>query len=407
MRRILHSIVFLITFILPAYAGGPDQGRLPAWKEGVLDIHCISTGCGNCTFFILPDGTTLLVDAGDLKRPDSRASAPRPDTTRTPGEWIVDYIRAVMPAEREPALDYALVTHFHDDHIGCPLNARRMAPEGGYPLSGITEVGTLLPVGTFIDRGKDYPEKMGAFLDFYQRFLDWQCTHGEMTYEQARVGSDSQISLLRQPEAYPDFRIRILFANGEIAHPRKEKVVKSLYKGKEYPGENNLSVGFRLDYGPFSYYTGGDIAGIGHTGRPDPKSMESAVAHLVGPVDVAVLNHHGNRDTQNEDFVAALQPKVWLGLSWGIRHPGEEVIRRISSRYVYPGDRDVYTTYMAPETQAFMGRYLKDYKSMEGHIVVRVYPGGQTFDVFVLHDDTPERSIITCTHYLSDAVSAE
>jgi beta-lactamase superfamily II metal-dependent hydrolase len=400
-RKVSLTLIILISLAFQAYAGGPFPGRLPAWEEGMLDIHCISTGCGNCSYLVLPDGTTMLIDAGDLRRPDSRAPSPKPDSTRSPGEWIVDYIRSFMPEGRTAGLDYALVTHFHDDHMGSAANARELAKEGAYPLSGITEVGTLLPIRTFIDRGKDYPEPVERYLDFYNRFIDWQCNRG-MVYEKARVGSRDQIVLVHEPDSYPNFSIRILFANGEIAHPRKEKVAKSLYKGKDYPGENNLSVGFRLDYGPFSYYTGGDISGIGHTGKPDPKSMESQVARLIGPVDVAVLNHHGNRDTQNEDFVATLRPRVWLGLSWGIRHPGEEVIRRISSRYVYPGDRDIYTTYMAPETQKFMGRYTNDYKSFSGHIVIRVHPRGEDYEIYVLDDASPEKNIITHTCYRSN-----
>ena len=39
---------------------------LPNWSEGYLDIHFINTGRGECCFYILPDGTTLLVDAGEI-----------------------------------------------------------------------------------------------------------------------------------------------------------------------------------------------------------------------------------------------------------------------------------------------------------------------------------------------------
>ena len=53
---------------------------LPAWSEGELDIHFINTGRGECAFYILPDGTTLLVDAGELKKThnpnDSSSDAP-------------------------------------------------------------------------------------------------------------------------------------------------------------------------------------------------------------------------------------------------------------------------------------------------------------------------------------------
>ena len=36
---------------------------LPAWTEGCLDIHQINTGLGESAFYILPDGTTMLIDA--------------------------------------------------------------------------------------------------------------------------------------------------------------------------------------------------------------------------------------------------------------------------------------------------------------------------------------------------------
>lgn len=38
---------------------------LPAWAAGTLDIHQIVTGRGNSAFMMFPDGTTLLLDAGD------------------------------------------------------------------------------------------------------------------------------------------------------------------------------------------------------------------------------------------------------------------------------------------------------------------------------------------------------
>ena len=41
-----------------------SECRWNAGFPGTLDIHHISTGRGNATFFVLPDGTTLLVDAG-------------------------------------------------------------------------------------------------------------------------------------------------------------------------------------------------------------------------------------------------------------------------------------------------------------------------------------------------------
>ena len=56
---------------------------LPKWQEGYLDIHHINSARGECTFYILPDGTTMLVDAGETTldippRPNSSRPAPLP-----------------------------------------------------------------------------------------------------------------------------------------------------------------------------------------------------------------------------------------------------------------------------------------------------------------------------------------
>ena len=37
----------------------------PGWRRGALQVHFIHTGVAESIFFILPDGTTMLVDCGD------------------------------------------------------------------------------------------------------------------------------------------------------------------------------------------------------------------------------------------------------------------------------------------------------------------------------------------------------
>ena len=71
---------------------------LAPWAPGFLDIHHINTGRGNAAFFIFPDGTTMLFDAGDrdpnaIDRYAPLKIAPaRPDDSRSPGAWIAAYI---------------------------------------------------------------------------------------------------------------------------------------------------------------------------------------------------------------------------------------------------------------------------------------------------------------------------
>lgn len=139
------------------------------WKAGYFDIHHINTGRGVATFFVLPDGTTMMVDAGDIDDSLSKKSLPLtvtppyPDNSRTAGQWIVEYIKQVLGAQQKPVIDYALLTHFHGDHFGVVTSTTKIASNGAYKLSGFTEVGDMLPIKMWIDRNypaNDYPTNL-------------------------------------------------------------------------------------------------------------------------------------------------------------------------------------------------------------------------------------------------------
>jgi hypothetical protein len=97
---VLLSLQVVAQEAKPAVTGAP----LPPWTRGMLDIHQLSTGRGNAAFFIFPDGTTMLVDAGAAGDGTKIADTdPRPNATRTAGAWIVRYIeRASIGSPRGP-----------------------------------------------------------------------------------------------------------------------------------------------------------------------------------------------------------------------------------------------------------------------------------------------------------------
>ena len=131
------GILFLAALMSAAMAYGQNPEYLPEWKEGYLDIHTIATGRGDAALIIMPDGTTMMIDAGDnAKAKDTQ----HPDATKKPGEWQAIYINHFLKQLPDKEnLDYAMVTHLHNDHIGTIKDA--LPGTHGYDLSGMTLVG--------------------------------------------------------------------------------------------------------------------------------------------------------------------------------------------------------------------------------------------------------------------------
>ncbi len=153
--------------------------------------------------------------------------------------------------------------------------------------------------------------------------------------------------------------------------------------------ENPLSLALKITYGKFDYFTGGDMTGLQGFGMPIWFDMETPLAKVVGKVEALSLNHHGVRDASNENFLRTLAPQVIVQQSWSSNHPGEEVLHRMISQNTYPGKRDIFATFVHEETVVTYGRWLdENYRSKRGHIVIRVSPGGEEFNVYILNDTT-------------------
>ena len=422
MKKLLTTLCLSLPLFVVAQVAELGQ-PLPAWSEGYMDLHHINTGRGDVAFCIFPDGTTMLLDAGEMDPRGERIYSMRnsrmhPDYSKKPYQWIVDYIRSVHPAKEEATLDYGFITHFHSDHYGAYYPEAPKSTKGDYLLTGVTGVGDLIPISMMIDRGYpnyDYPihtksliaELKAANSEYVERFktienywafLDYHTANG-MQAAKLDAGRSDQIVLMKKPEDYPTFSIQNIKTNGTIWTGKGTETFEHFpdttgVPWQERPGENPLSLAIRIDYGRFKYFTGGDLPGIVNIGGPEWNDVETACAPVIGEVDVATLNHHGNRDSQNEFYVSTLKPRVWVQQSWSSDHPGEEVYRRLTSRHLYPGKRDMFTLNLLEASINFIGLHLKRaYKSVEGHIVVRVMPGGDEYYVIILDDETTDRYV--------------
>jgi beta-lactamase superfamily II metal-dependent hydrolase len=378
------------------------------WRPGMLDIHQISTGRGNAGLYILPDGTTLLVDAGELPGPSPKHTPARPDETRRASEWVVRYVRHALQHDRRPALDYVLLTHFHQDHMGEVAKDMPVSPHG-YTLTGVTRVLEDLKVGKLLDRGwPDYgnathPES--PFMKNYLACVKWQAEHNGLQVERFVPGRNDQVVLCRQSQKYPQFEFRNVAASGEIwagqgtATEHRMPSLETIPRN-QWPDENVLSIAFRLSYGKFKFFNGGDLPGIRPNG-PAWYDMETPVAKVVGPVDAAILDHHGYLDSMNESLVATLSARVWTISVWDAHHPTPSVWERLQSERLYPGARDIFATDVHPDARTA----IKDIDRMasgHGHIVLRVAPGGDEYCVTIVDDTTESHSVTkVCGPYRS------
>ena len=197
--------------------------------------------------------------------------------------------------------------------------------------------------------------------------------------------------LTREPAKHPAFQVRTIATNGEVwtgTGSATTRIFPALagVPRDDWPTENMCSQGIRVSYGRFDYYTGGDIPGRPRPGYPDWHDVERPVAKAVRPVDVAVVNHHGNRDSTNDGFVATLRPRAWILPVWSSDHPGHDVLDRMYSSRLYPGPRDVFATNMIEANRIVIGPLLDRLASAQGHILIRVAPGGASYPVIILDD---------------------
>lgn len=395
--------MFLVVLLAMAGARAEDvAGReIAPWQRGMLDIHQISTGRGNAALFILPDGTTLLVDAGELPVKTARHTPDRPDSTRPGGERITRYIRHALRHDPQPALDYVILTHFHDDHIGGVSSGSPSSRSGAYKLAGVAMVGEHIRIGTLLDRGwpsYSYPAPIeSAAMQNYRAFVRWQAENNGMAVERFTPGRNDQVVLRRDRKSYPTFEFRNVGANGEVwtgvgAETRHHFPPVENVPRADWPSENMCSISFRLSYGKFDFYSGGDIPGVVSPGYPEWQDVETPVAKAVGPVDAAILNHHGYIDSQNAFFIAALRPRVWLLSVWDSGHPTSAVWHRLMSTRLYPGPREVFATDLHPGVRQVISR-IEKMASDGGHIVVRVSPGGGDYRVVVVDHSSESHQV--------------
>jgi hypothetical protein len=379
------------------------ETTLPAWSPGELEIHHIDTGRGNATFLLAPDGTTMLIDCGSTHDSLDTSAPPRPNGSRLPGEWVARYaLRRARLAGRN-TLDYIIATHVHPDHVGDLPPNTELPSNGGYIPTGLSQVDQFMPAQTVIDRSfPDYgqlPPPKDLFATNYLAWLTARRRQGKRT-ERLQIGSVQQIRL-RSSLKGPAFSVRGIAANGRVwtgIGEESRSVFPDLASvaSADYPSENDCSIALRIEYGDFSYFTGGDLNADTHDGRQPWLDVEAPVTKACGRVEVAVADHHAYFDACGPQFVKNLDAQAYIIPSWHITHPGQAQLERLVGAWPNVKHHDVFATEMLPANRLLNARWVNDMRSKQGHIVVRVAADGRSCRIYVL-DSTTELDSVTLT----------
>lgn len=246
-----------------------------------LAIYHINVGQADATLIKSPTGVTMLIDGGN----DGNGTS-----------IILPYLSSLGIT----SLNYLVCSHYHADHLG-----------------GLDEViNSLGPanIGAVYDRGSDAPLPTTVAFNNY-------VAAANSTSRRYKVALGQTLDL------GGGVTMQCLATDGEVYN---YGVVPN-----STGSENDLSVGWRLNYGTFQYFTGGDLGGE-TTYYAD---NETPLAPQVGNVDAFKINHHGSQYSTNQLFVNTLQPEVGI-ISVGTNtygHPTQTVIDRLvtANCYIY------------------------------------------------------------------------
>ena len=378
------SLCLAVVIFTAGYNGKKARVGKPLakWSEGYLDIHTISTGRGECIFMILPDGTSIVVDAGEFSREGKKYTnvLQRPNAQTRPTKAFGDYIRHFNPYD---AVDYFNLSHFHMDHMGNVEPEYERFAEGDYLLTGVMALHHHVPFRNVIDRAYGAYDSLKVkamsvkVMAEYKKFLEYQTAKGAIKASRFELGAVNQFAMQHNAAAYPDFRIENVCSNGYVWD--KGKVI-DVYEGiRENIRENAASCGFVIRYGAFDFLTAGDIG--------DYHDLELRVAQAVGQVEAVKAHHHLSPHSMCLPSVEVLRPQTIVATSFYNRD-----IQPDKSKFDYIAQHNcaLYCTSVGEEQLAADPESYKKCAEVSGHIVIRVAPGGKEYMVYSL-DDTDSK----------------
>ena len=357
---------------------------LPHWSEGYLDIHFINSASGECAFYVLPDGTTMVVDVGELSPDFGDTRVPfRPSEGVRPYITYANYIKHFIPRGKT-AIDYCQISHFHIDHFGDHRIEGEVNPIVGYRRIGAMALYDEIPFNNILDRA--YPDYVtddktpviedDKLIEDWKMLINWGEANGKFKAARFTPG-EKQIVLVNNKSKYDNFYILNVCANGYV-YRNNNAGKPGVYDGTT-DGGNPPSCGFHLKYGEFDYMSCGDL-----TSAPQNR-VALYFRDFIGEghLDAFKAHHHLASNSWGSGMVNNnFDPQVVMNQNFYKKQPD---IPTLTGK-VFLKTKNFFTTNAHPEAVAENPTEYGEMGGYGGHIVLRVAPGGGEFYVYMLDD---------------------
>jgi competence protein ComEC len=235
------------------------SGPASAQQSGKLDITFIDTEGGAATLLVSPTGESLLIDTG---YPDGDRDAKR--------------IFAAAQRAGLKQIDYLVISHWHQDHVG-----------------GLAALAKMIPIGRFFDHGDAVEPENQQRLDGYRAVAGAKRTIVKPGDKIPIKGFDALV-------VSSDLKVLPEPVNGGGANP----LCANAARMEAAAPENLRTVGLLVTYNKFTYLNLVDLDWY--------MDMQLACpVNKVGEVTLYQSSRHGGLDDAGSPpFLGAIKPQV-------------------------------------------------------------------------------------------------